>query len=234
MEFWSSIELNKYRFRTIQTFEEDIRGFINDPAHSYDKFSTYKSSNMTIGRFSLGLNQIAEADKKYLSEIEGAVALVTSDYLNSYQRRNVVSSVHVINMCNTFGSIKYVKISKDSDFFKNFKKAVLEHIHRFPERVDMAIGLLNLCFDKIEDFKEIGEISDAILSSSPDHPVGLWFKGLSDLSLGKDRIQAVEKMRLAVNKGLSRYMPVPTELLQGLGVQQQAEIINQTVKNAIK
>lgn len=233
-EFWSSIVLDKHKFRTIQSFEEDITAFVNDPAHSYDKWSTYKASNWVIGWFSHGLNTISETDTKYLYSVERAIVLIAKDYLDSCQKRNVVSSVHVINMCNTFGSLRQAKISKDSDFFKIFEKVVLMHVQRFPERSDMAIGFLNLCFDKLEYIKEVSKIADAILAAFPNHPVGFWFKGLSDLSSGKNKMQAIEKMRLAVNLGLSRYMPIPTELLQSLGVQQQANTINETVKNAIK
>ncbi|MCE2716432.1 MAG: hypothetical protein ACK4V2_02465 [Pseudomonadota bacterium] len=234
VEFWSSISLNKHKFKTIQTFEEDVSAFVNDPAHSYDKWSTYKGSNWTIGWFTQGLNTITKADTKYLLDVEKAIVQITKDYLDSCQKRNVVSSVHVINMCNTFASLQQVRISKDSEFFVNFKKAVLEHIKRFPERSDMAIGFLNICFDKLEDIREVSEIADAILVAFPNHSVGLWFEGLSDLSLGNNKAQAVEKMRQAVNLGLNRYMPVPTELLQELGVQQQANTINKKVKHAIK
>lgn len=224
-EFWSSIALNRYKFQTIQTFEKDMTTFINDPAHSYDKYSTYKSSNMIIGRFLLGLSK-TKIDNEYLPSVEKAVVLTTTDYLNSCQKRNVVSSVHVINLCNTFGSLPQVKILKGSEFFIVFKKAVLEHVQRFPDRADMAIGFLNLCFDKLEDVKEVNEIATAILALSPNHPVGLWFKGLSDLSLGDDKVKSLEKMRLAVILGLRRYMPIPTEILQGLGIQEKTDALN--------
>lgn len=233
-EFWSSIALNRHKLTTVQAFEEDMHSFINDPAHSYDKWSTYKSSNMVIGRFMLGLNAVTEADIKYLPGIEKALVLATKDYLTSYQKRNVVSSVHIINLCNTFGNLSMVKFSSDSEFFKVFKKVVLEHIYRFPERVDMAIGFLNLCFNKLEDPEEVGEISRAILAVSSNHPVGLWFEGLANLSLGMNKVQSVEKMRLAINYGLSRYMPIPKELLQNLGMEQREQAINLAVKKAIK
>ena len=216
-EFWSSIAINKYRFRTIQTFERDVSAFINDPAHAYDKFSTYKSSNMTIGRFSLGLHEFSKADSKYLPGIEKAIVLVSKDYLNSCQTRNVVSSVHVINACNAFANLPEVTISPDSEFFKNFKKIILQHISQFPERADMAIGFLNICFDKMENLKETKNVAQAIISVAPDHPVGLWFSGLVDLSLGADQVQSLEKIRTAVKTGLCRFMPISKDILQTLG-----------------
>ncbi len=233
-EFWSSIALDKHKFRKIQSFEEDITAFVNDPAHSYDKWSTYKASNWAIGWFLQGLNTITEADTKYLPSVEKAVVLISKDYLDSCQKRNVVSSVHVINMCNTFGNLPKVKISSNSDFFKFFKEAILQHLARFPERADMAIGFLNLCFDKMENIKEVNEIAEVILVKEPEHPIGLWFKGLAGLSMGIDKTQSLEKMRSAVKKGLSRFMPIQKELLQTLGVYQEAIATEQAARKSMK
>lgn len=233
-EFWSSIAINKYRFRTIQTFEEDVSAFINDPAHAYDKYSTYKSSNMTIGRFLLGLHEFTEADAKYLPGIEKTIVLVAKDYLDSCQTRNVVSSVHVINACNTFANLPKVTISPNSEFFKSFKKIIFQHLSQFPERADMAIGLLNICFDKMENPKETREVAQAIINVAPDHPVGLWFSGLVDLSLGVDQERSLEKMRTAVKTGLCRFMPIPKDLLQTLGVYKESLAMNEVAKKAIK
>lgn len=221
VELWSSVSLNKYQFKSIQSFEHDISKFINHPAHSYDKRSTYKASNMIIGGFSHGLSGLTKADVKYLPDVERSIVLVLQDYLNSPQQRNVVSSVHVINLCNTYASLQKVNILSKSDFFKLFKTIVLKHIAKFPERADMSIGFFNLCFDKLDNIKEVNEMADAVLSVMPNHPVGLWFKGLSGLSSsGVEKMQSLEKMRLAVKLGLCRFMPVPKELLANLGIQQ--------------
>lgn len=219
VELWSSLALNKHKYKTIQSFEEDISKFINDPAHSYDKLSTYKASNMIIGRFSRGLSAVTETDTQYLPGVEKTIVWLAQDYLNSYQKRNVVSSVHIINLCNTYVSLPKVSISSDSEFFKVFKKTLIEHLSRFPMRADMAIGFLNLCFDKMENIKETDEMTDTILAVAPDHPIGLWFKGLSGLTLGIEKKQSLEKMKSAVKTGLCRFMPIPKEILKNLSVQ---------------
>lgn len=219
IELWSSFALDKHKYKTIQSFDEDILKFINDPAHSYDKLSTYKASNMIIGRFSQGLGTVTEAELKYLPNIEKAIIYLAQDYLNSYQKRNVVSSVHVINLCNAYVNLPKVSISSDSEFFKELKKTLIEHLSRFPMRADMAIGFLNLCFDKMENIKETNEMADTILAVAPDHPIGLWFKGLSGLTLGIEKKQSLEKMRSAVKIGLCRFMPIPKEILKNLSVQ---------------
>ncbi len=219
IELWSSLSLDKHKYKTIQLFEEDVSKFINDPAHVYDKWSTYKSSNMVIGYFSRGLSTATEVDAKFLPGVERAIICLTQDYLNSYQKRNVVSSVQIINICNTYTSLQKVKVSVDSDFFKVFKEVLIEHISKFPERSDMTIGFLNLCFDKMENINEVNAMADAVLIAAPNHPVGLWFKGLSGLSLGIEKKQSLEKMRLAVKLGLRRFMPIPKELLITLGIQ---------------
>jgi len=229
-ELWSSLVLNQHRYSNIQSFKEDVSKFINEPAHSYDKFSTYKCSNRVIGQFSYGLNTATAIDTKYLPEIEQAIVCLVQDYLGSYQKRNVVSSVHIINLCNTYVSLSNVNISKNSELFKVFKALVVKHISNFPERADMAIGFLNLCFDKMENMKETADMADIVLEAAQEHPVGLWFKGLSGLSLGIEKKQSLEKMQLAVKKGLCKFMPIPKELLKSMGVYQEAIAIDKAAK----
>ncbi len=217
-ELWSSLVLNQHRYKTIQSFEKDVSMFLNHPAHSYDKFSTYKCSNRIIGQFSYGLSSATVIDDKYLPDIEKSVVCLMQDYLDSYQKRNVVSSVHIINLCNTFVSLPKVNILKNSELFRIFKAVVVKHISNFPERADMAIGFLNLCFDKMENMKETADMANIVLEAAPGHPVGLWFKGLSGLTLGIEKKESLEKMQLAVKNGLCRFMPIPKELLKSLSV----------------
>ena len=94
----------------------------------------------------------------------------------------------------------------------------------------MAIGFLNLCFDKMENMKETADMADIVLEAAQEHPVGLWFKGLSGLSLGIEKKQSLEKMQLAVKKGLCRFMPIPKELLKSMGVYQEAIAIDKAAK----
>ena len=201
-ELWSSLVLNQHRYKSIQSFEKDVSKFLNHPAHSYDKFSTYKCSNRIIGEFSYGLSTATIIDDKYLPDIEKSVICLAKDYLGSYQKRNVVSSVLIINLCNTYVSLSKVNILKNSELFNIFKAVVVAHVANFPERADMA----------------------------PGHPVGLWFKGLSGLSLGIEKKQSLEKMQLAVKKGLCRFMPIPNELLKSMGVYQEAIGIDRAAK----
>ena len=229
-ELWSSLVLNQHRYKTIQSFEKDVSKFLNHPAHSYDKFSTYKCSNRIIGEFSYGLSTARIIDDKYLPDIEKSVICLAKDYLGSYQKRNVVSSVLIINLCNTYVSLSKVNILKNPELFNIFKAVVVAHVANFPERADMAIGFLNLCFDKMENMKETADMANIVLETAPGHPVGLWFKGLSGLSLGIEKKQSLEKMQLAIKKGLCRFMPIPKELLKSMGVYQEAIGIDRAAK----
>ncbi len=214
-EFWTSYSLDKHKFNNLQTFDGDTADFINDPAHIYDKISTYKASNMVIGR-AIEIMRNAPVSS---SAIENCIVNLTQDYLDSYQKRNVVSSVIIINLCNTFVNLAKVQIDTTSTFFKLFKTTLLEHLARFPERADMTMGFLNCCFDKLQNATELELMAEAVLKAAPDHPVGLWFKGLAQLSMGVEKIQALAKMRKAVASGLLRFMPVDAAVLQGLGIQ---------------
>ena len=218
-ELWSSLSLNRYKPKSIATFEQDISKFIDDPAHQYDKWSTYKASNMIIGSYSGFLSGTAHIDKKYLPGLEKVVINLAKDYLDSFQKNSLVSSIHTINLFNTFASLKNVNVLANPEFFKIFKTLVAEHVHRFPERVDMSIGFLNLCFDKIENIIEVDKMSDIVLQSAPNHPVGLWFKGLAGLTRGNVKKQSLEKMQLAVKLGLCRFMPIDKQVLLSLGIQ---------------
>ena len=216
VEFWASYSLDKHKFNRAQTFEADTIAFIKDPAHVYDKISTYKSSNMIVARFI----EVMRGLPTLTPETENCVISLTEDYLGSYQKRNVVSSVHVINLCNTFVHLADGKIDTNSKIFKLFKATLLEHLAKFPERADMTIGFLNWCFDKLQNISELEFMADEVLKVAPNHPVGLWFKGLAQLSLGVDKPQGLAKMKKAVTSGLLRFMPVDAEILQGLGIQQ--------------
>lgn len=214
-EFWSSYRLNQYTFGDPQTFEADVSAFISDPAHVYDKISTYKSSNLVVGCFMMAIGDT----KASIPVIENCVVKLTEDYLGSCQKRNVVSSVRIINLCNTFMHLENVQIDPKSTFFKLFKVVLLEHLARFPERADMAIGFLNTCFNKALNVIELEMVADAVLKAAPNHPVGLWFKGLAQLSsLGSDKSQALVNMRLAIDKGLLRFMPIDPLILKQLGI----------------
>ncbi len=215
-EFWVSCRLGRYMFNDIKSFESDVSEFINDPAHIYDKISTYKGSNIIIGQAILAIRET----KDISPEIEKGTENLVRDYLDSYQKRNVVSSVHIINLCNTFVNIESVSVSTNSTIFKLFKAVLLEHLSRFPERADMAIGYLNFCFNKLQNNAEFEFMVEAVLKACPTHPVGLWFKGLTQLSKGVERQQALTNMRNAIKGGLLRFMPVETEILKGLGIQQ--------------
>lgn len=217
-EFWTSYSLSKYRFSDIKNFEADTTAFINDPAHMYDKISTYKVSNKVID---LAIVAVREA-KPSTAEIEVGIITLVEDYLGSYQKRNVVSSVHIVNLCNTYVTLDNLNIELNSKFFKLFKSTLLEHLSRFPERADMTIGYLNFCFNKLKNPTELEFMADAVLKASPSHPVGLWFKALAELSRGVNKQQALTKMKNAISKGLLRFMPIEKEILQGLGMQQQA------------
>ena len=61
-------------------------------------------------------------------------------------------------------------------------------------------------------------MANIVLEAAPGHPVGLWFKGLSGLTLGIEKKESLEKMQLAVKNGLCRFMPIPKELLKSLSV----------------
>ena len=214
-EFWVSFSLNKYKFSDINNFEADTTAFINDPAHIYEKISTYKTSNKIMECAILAVRDAKSASP----EIENSVAKLTEDYLNSYQKRNVVSSVHIINLCNTYVTLKNEAIDVNSSFFKLFKATLLEHLSRFPERADMTIGYLNFCFNKLQNPKELEFMADAVLKVSASHPVGLWFKALAQLCRGIDQQHAITKMKNAVSGGLLRFMPIEKEILKGLGIQ---------------
>jgi hypothetical protein len=215
-EFWVSCRLGKYMFNDIKKFESDVSEFINDPAHTYDKIGTYKGSNIIIGQAILAIRET----KNISPEIEKGTENLVKDYLDSYQKRNVVSSVHIINLCNTLVNADNTSINTNSIIFKLFKAVLLEHLSRFPERADMTIGYLNFCFNKLQNNAELEFMIDAVLKVCPKHPVGLWFKGLAQLSNGVEKQEALTNMRNAVKGGLLRFMPVETEVLKGLGIQQ--------------
>ncbi len=215
-EFWVSCRLDRYRFNDLKNFEVDTFEFINDPAHIYNKISTYKVSNRIIEQAILAIGKA----KSVSPEIEKGIENLVKDYLDSYQKRNVVSSVHIINLCNTFVNIENVNVSTNSTIFKLFKVVLVEHLSRFPERADMTIGYLNFCFNKLQNNAEFEFMVEAVLKAYPTHPVGLWFKGLAQLSNGVEKQQALTNMRNAIKGGLLRFMPVETEVLKGLGIQQ--------------
>ncbi|MEI6628919.1 MAG: hypothetical protein WCN27_05930, partial [Alphaproteobacteria bacterium] len=120
----------------------------------------------------------------------------------------------------TFVKIENVNIRTNSTIFKLFKAVLLEHLSRFPERADMTIGYLNFCFNKLQNNAEFEFMVEAVLKACPGQPVGLWFKGLAQLSKGVEKQQALTNMRKAIKGGLLRFMPVETEVLNGLGIQQ--------------
>lgn len=219
LELWSSISMTKHRFQSIQTFEEDIERFINDPAHNYDKFCSYKASNLIISNFSFELSKFSVNEALFFASIERAVIKTAKDYLDSRQKYNILSSIAIINFCHNYIALPGVTVSADCEFFKIFKKVLMLHIENFPERADMSIGFFVFCFDKIRDLKQVNSMADNVLATNPNHPVGLWFKGLAGLSLGGAKKQSLEKMQKAVKLGLQRYMPVDKTILKAIGIQ---------------
>ena len=93
-EFWVSHNLLKHKFSNIKNFKENALSFINDPAHIYEKIGTYKVSNRIL---SFATSTVQDA-KSASQEIEEGIIILVEDYLESYQKRNVVSSVHIINL----------------------------------------------------------------------------------------------------------------------------------------
>lgn len=215
-EFWASHSLLKHKFNNIKNFKEDSLAFINDPAHTYEKIGTYKVSNRIMS-FATATVQDAKSPSP---EIEEGIIMLVEDYLESYQKRNVVSSVHIINLCNSYVTLKNISIDTKSKFFQVFKAALINHLERFPERADMAIGYLNFCFNSLQSTSELDFIVKVILKANPLHPVGLWFSALAELSRGINKQQAIMNMRKAISSGLLRFMPIEKELLQQLGIQQ--------------
>ncbi|MEI6628479.1 MAG: hypothetical protein WCN27_03640, partial [Alphaproteobacteria bacterium] len=78
-EFWVSCRLDRYRFNDLKNFEVDTSEFINDPAHIYNKISTYKVSNRIIEQAILAVGKA----KSVSPEIERGVINLVADYMDS-------------------------------------------------------------------------------------------------------------------------------------------------------
>lgn len=219
-DFYSSCQNSSRPHNAIKNLHKENSEFLNSYYHKYDQINFGKCSNNVIGANTETLAGFkVEKDSKYLPEIEKSVIEITQDFLNSKQTNNIVSFVHVINLCNALANLKDNKIRLSENFENNFKNLVLELLKKFPERADMAMGYLSWKFQVLQDFEAANYMADEVLKAYHNHPIGLAIKSLVGLSKGIDKIANIEMLKTAIKGGLNKYMPVPPEMLKTLGIE---------------
>lgn len=219
-DFYASYKTTTRPHDTIKNFAQEMNEFLNDPAHKYDQLAGGKCSNYIMSTATATLPKFdATKDSKFIPDIEKSIINAAQDFLQSGQNNNVVSFVHLINLCNALANLKDNKLPLSLKFHEVFKELVLELLKKFPTRADMAMGYLNWKFDVLQDFQAAESMADELLKAYPDHPLGLAIKSLIGLSKGTNQQMHTNNLKKAINNGLNRFMPVPPEVLKALGIQ---------------
>ena len=219
-DFYASYKIVTRSHETVKNFSKEMNEFLADKPHKYDQWTTGKCSNYVMGNATASLaNFDAAKDSKYVPDIELSIIAAVEDFLESPQNKNVVSFVHLINLCNSLANLKNNQVSLSKKFDTVFKELVLRFLTLFPARADMAMGYLNWKFDVLHDFIAAETMADAVLKAHPNHPLGLAINSLIGLSRGENPQPHKNSLITAINNGLNRFMPVPPEMLKALGIQ---------------
>ena len=84
-----------------------------------------------------------------------------------------------------------------------------------PRRADLAVPYLAYLAAR-NDAAPMRRLSSRILARNAEDPVGLWFLGLADLMIGDPsvRSESLRLMRLSLDRGFARILPLPEETLK--------------------
>jgi hypothetical protein len=219
-DFYASYKLVTRAHENIKTFANEMNEFLTDKSHAYDQWTGGKCSNYVMGNATATLSKFDSAkDSKYVADIELSVIAAVEDFMKSPQNKNLVTFVHLINLCNALANLKNNQVQLSKKFDAVFKELVLQFLILFPSRADMAMGYLNWKFDILHDFTAAEIMANGVLNAYPNHPLGLAIKSLIGLSRGENPQPHKNSLIIAIKSGLNRFMPVPPEMLQALGIQ---------------
>ena len=100
-------------------------------------------------------------------------------------------------------------------FLQNWGARVRQLVEMAPKRTDLAVPYLLYLLKNGND-KEFSDLASSLFIRNADDPIALWFSGVALLSKPNLGISGTQRMRLALEKGVERLIPVDQALKREL------------------
>jgi hypothetical protein len=97
------------------------------------------------------------------------------------------------------------------EHLKDWEPRVQQVLERAPRRSDLAIPYLSWRFER-QDEQAILRVTRRLLARDPRDAVGLWFSGAVLLGDPSRAGEGASRLRLSLQSGIERFMPVPPDL----------------------
>ncbi len=96
-------------------------------------------------------------------------------------------------------------------YYEGWEEELARWLRDSPNRVDIASPYL--LYNMVHGLEERSrDIVEQLYTQNPDHPLGLWFKGLSLLDTPRSAPQGLDMMRKALGNGIERFIPVEDDI----------------------
>lgn len=217
--------ITAYRFDEVQTRPlSAAQARQNCPVETYKDFDAggVHLSRLMLDRLRYVLNVKAKAVHEYTHETRADIPrhllhvnylfCLADDYIKHDYAGARVKVAHLVMRGEILlGLGEYLDEEARAYYYDGWEEELKGWLRAYPGRADLATPYLLYSLANGREQSAL-PIAEMIYRHDPVHPLGLWFKGLADLNDPQTANMGLSMMRMALDNGIERFMPVDDDL----------------------